>query len=119
MAEQSQRLNVTTDGPILIVELTDRKILDELSITQIGEQIEQLISEQETPRLVMDFQPVSHMSSSALGMLITIHKRVRERDGQLRLCNIQPEIKEVFSITRLDEVFEIHDSRQVALESLR
>ena len=118
MPEQSPLLNVTADGDVTVVELTDRKILDEISISQIGEQLASLLSPAANPKMVMDFAHVVHMSSSALGMLITLHKRVREKGGQLRLCNIQPSILEVFLITRLNEIFSIAKSRQEALASL-
>jgi anti-sigma B factor antagonist len=121
MAQQSQspRLNVSTVDGVTVVELTHRKILDEMNISQIGEQLNAMVSGAETPKLVLDFSNVSHMSSSALGMLITVHKHVREKDGDLRLCNIQPSIYEVFVITRLNEIFEIAKSRDEAVESLK
>ncbi len=118
MSEQSPRLNVTTEGDVTIAELTERKILDEVSIARIGEQLNALAAEVERPKLVVDFSSVSHMSSSALGMLITLNKRIRERDGRLRLCNIQPAIYEVFQITRLNEILEICQSRPEAVKSL-
>ena len=71
------------------------------------------------PRMVLDFGNVAHMSSSALGVLITLNKRVRERKGELRLCNIQPAIYEIFVITRLNEIFQICPTRQEAIDSLR
>ena len=58
------------------------------------------------------------MSSSALGMLITLHKRIREKKGELRLSGIQPPIYEVFVITRLNEIFQICQSREEALQTL-
>ena len=100
---------------VAVVELVDRKILDEASITQIGEQLYALAAAGDSPKLVVDFVNVAHMSSSALGMLITLHKRVRERGGALRLCNIRPSILEVFEITRLNEVFGILSSREDAV----
>jgi len=119
MREESPRLKVSGDGDVTVVELTDRKILDEISISQIGEQLNTLVADQDRPRMVLDFATVSHMSSSALGMLITLHKRIREKKGLLALCNIQPAIYEVFVITRLNEIFTICKSRQEALDSLR
>ena len=119
MAETSPRMSVARSGDVVIVQLNDRKILDELSISQIGEQLNSLVVAQEQPKLVLDFANVSHMSSSALGMLITLHKRVRERNGQLRFCNIRPTIYEIFAITRLNEIFQICDSLEAAKDSLR
>lgn len=118
MAENSQRLSVQVENEITVVELLSQKILDEMVIAEIGEQLNQLVGRQEYPRLVLDFSHVSHMSSSALGMLITLHKRVREKGGHLRLCCVQPAIYEVFVITRLNEIFQINQSREEALKGL-
>ena len=118
MREDNPRLKVSAAGDATVVEFVDKKILDEVSIMQIGEQLNELVAQAEAPRLVVDFAGVAHMSSSALGVLITLHKRVREKNGQLRLCNIQPVIYEIFAITRLNEIFDIHASRAEALASL-
>ena len=118
MREQSPRLKISTEGDVSIVELTDRKILDEVSIAQIGDQLGAIIGRCPTPKLLLDFTAVCHMSSSALGMLITIHKRIREKGGQLRMCNIGPAIYEVFAIMRLIDVFQICPSRDDALAGL-
>ncbi len=118
MPEQSPRMTVQTDGEVTIAEFSDRKILDEVSIMQIGDQLNALVVEAEKPKLIVDFASVAHMSSSALGVLITLHKRIREKGGELRLCNVEPGIYEVFVITRLNEIFTMCDSREEAMESL-
>jgi len=119
MTEGSGHLNVAVTGDgIIIAELADRKVLDEMSISQIGDQLSAMVVESESPKLVLDFSAVSQMSSSALGMLITVHKRIREKRGQLRLCGIQPSIYEVFVITRINEILQICPTRQEAIDSL-
>ncbi len=117
MEQQNLRMNVTDEGNVTIVELTDKKILDEVSIKEIGRDLSALTARSDKPLLILNFSPVSHMSSSALGMLITLHKRIREKKGQLKLCNIQPAIYEVFVITRLNEIFDIYQSQAKAMES--
>ena len=117
MENQTARLKTTAHEDVTVVELMDQKILDESSIAQIGEQLYALAAAVPTPRIVLDFTHVAHMSSSALGMLITLHKRVREKDGRLWLCRICPSIYEVFVITRLNEVFTICETREAALRA--
>jgi anti-sigma B factor antagonist len=117
--EKTPRLRVATEGGATVVELTDRRILDEVSIGEIGEQITSMIARSADPKFVLDFSSVAHMSSSALGMLITLHKRLREKGGELRLCGIQPAILEVFVITRLNEIFQICPTREQALQTLK
>ena len=125
MADENPRMNVSFEDGIVLVELKDHRILDEMSIMRIGEQLNALVarsSERKAapgPRFVIDFTNVAHMSSSALGVLITVHKRIRERQGQLRLCCIQAAIHEIFVITRLNEIFQICQTRQEAIDSLK
>jgi anti-sigma B factor antagonist len=117
--EKTPRLRVAAIGGATVVELTDRRILDEVSISEIGEQLFSMVVRAAAPKFVLDFSGVAHMSSSALGMLITLHKRVREKGGELRLCGIQPAIMEVFVITRLNEIFSIASTKEQALETLQ
>ena len=119
MQESAPLLTVTTQEGVSVVEFTEADILDEIVISRLSEQLGALAARQDKPRLLLDFGRVRHMSSAALGMLITLHKRVRERNGQLRMCRIQPAIYEVFVITRLNEIFQIHDDREAALASFR
>jgi anti-sigma B factor antagonist len=118
MRQEPPGLNVSSQGDVTIVELTDRKILDEISIAQIGERLQGLVAQADAPKFILDFSSVGHMSSSALGMLITVHKRIREKRGELRLSGIQPPIHEVFVITRLNEIFQICESKEDALRTL-
>jgi anti-sigma B factor antagonist len=52
-----------------------------------------------------------------LGTLITINNKIRGKDGQLRLANIDQQIYEVFVITKLNKLFQIYDTTEQALAS--
>jgi anti-sigma B factor antagonist len=56
------------------------------------------------------------MSSAALGKLITLNKKVQAAGGKLILCNIDPQIREVFEITKLDKLFVICGDEQEGLQ---
>ncbi len=117
MSDATTQLSVTEHGDIRVVEFTDKKILDEGNITEIGSRINELIDQQSRPRLLLDFGHVEHLSRAALGMLSNANNRIREKNGELRLCDIKRQILEVFAITKLDKLFRIYPSRQAALES--
>jgi anti-sigma B factor antagonist len=36
-----------------------------------------------------------------------LDKKVKAAKGKMRLCNLRPEIYEVFSITKLDKLFDL------------
>ncbi len=104
-------------GDVTVVAFTESKILDEANITQIGERVNALIDQHAKPRLLLDFANVDHLSSAALGMLINANNRIREKNGELRLCDIKRQILEVFAITKLDKLFRIYPDRDAALKS--
>ncbi len=115
MAEKRSHLNVTSTGGVKVVGFSDRKILDELCIAEIQEELTQLVDEADGIKLLLSFGLVDHLSSAALGVLITLNKQVKERKGRLKLSDISPQIYEVFKITRLNKLFDIHDTTEQAL----
>lgn len=119
MATQNSRLTVDEDGDVIKVGFVDRNILEEASIQQIGDEISQIIEANTAPKMLLDFTNVEHLSSAALGQLITTNKKLKAKRGQLRLANIDPQILEVFVITKLDRLFVIHDTVDEAMASFK
>lgn len=60
-------------------------------------------------RIVLDFTDAQYVASQVLGKLINLKKRVLQEGGKLRLRNLHPDLKEVFRICRLDQVFDIEE----------
>ncbi|MDP6600826.1 MAG: STAS domain-containing protein [Phycisphaerales bacterium] len=116
-----------TDGMLQIfdrdgitnVEFVERNILDEACIRRIGDELGKVIDRKGLPRIVLNFENVNALSSSALGMLITINSKIGEKHGKLALACIKDPIREVFRITKLDKAFQIHDSMGQALTAVR
>ncbi|HSW47202.1 MAG TPA: STAS domain-containing protein [Phycisphaerae bacterium] len=115
MPEAEASLTIDRQDGICVVEFEDRKILEEMVINQIQEKLTNLIAAESPPRVLLNFRKVEHLSSAALGVLITISKLVAERQGQLVLANIHPQIFEVFKITRLNKLFNIQGTTDKAL----
>ena len=119
MAEIKPRISVEYAGNAIIVNFTDEKILEEQDIKALQESIMSVIeSASGGINLILDFGNVRFLSSAVLGLLIRISKRIYEHDGQLRLCNINPKIYEIFKITRLTKTFDIHKNIESATEDL-
>jgi len=112
------RISVEYSGNAIIVTLADEKILEEEDIRALQESVMSVISEAGRMNLILDFRNVRFLSSAVLGLLIRVSKKIYEHDGQLRLCNIDPRIHEIFKITRLTKVFDIHRNLESASESL-
>ena len=118
MASIKPRKSVEYAENATITTFTDEKILEEKDIKALQESIMSVIEEGGRINLILDFCNVRFLSSAVLGLLIRISKRVYECDGQLRLCNINPKIYEVFKITRLTKIFDIYPDVAGAVENL-
>ena len=112
------RISVEYAENATIIAFTDERILEERDILALQESIMSVIEQNDQIRLVLDFCNVKFLSSAVLGLLIRISKKVYERQGQLKLCSISPKIYEVFKITRLTKVFDIHKDVTAAIEDL-
>jgi anti-sigma B factor antagonist len=64
--------------------------------------------------VILDFQKVQFMSSAMLGRLVMINNRCQEFKVKLKLSAIDPEIRKVFKITKLDKLFDIEPDEAAA-----
>jgi anti-anti-sigma factor len=65
------------------------------------------IAHLQQPQLILDFGNVKFLTSLGLAMLLTLRKRLAEGGRRLVLLNLQPHVYEVFSVTRLNTVFDV------------
>jgi anti-sigma B factor antagonist len=116
----SSDLAVHQRGKVMIVELLDRRLIDPVQIERIGQQLKELVKNCPIrPLVLMDFHQVEFLSSAAMGVLISLDQRVREKDGQLRLANIHEEIHRLFKLVKLSKHIPMHETTQEALEAFR
>jgi anti-sigma B factor antagonist len=102
-----QRIDVKKVADITIATSRDMKLNDDLVIQEWGDQLLALLEDHACRKLLVNFERVLFMSSSALRALITLNKKAKEVKATLLLCGIDDNIMEAFRITRLDNVFQI------------
>lgn len=110
-----RRLDVSDVGDVTVVRFRDHKIVEEISIQELGQELFQLVEVDQRKKLLLNFAVVEFLSSAALGKLITLEKKVKASGGSLKLCQIRPEILEVFKITQLTTLFDIRQGEADAL----
>jgi anti-anti-sigma factor len=113
-----KQLPVRMHGEVMQVDYADC-ILGRMDVEQIIGSLRQRMDRTPKPRLVLNLEDVAHLSSSALGMLVTLDKHARARGGQMRLCGLSPSIREVLQLTKLVEVLSIDASVEASLAHLQ
>lgn len=107
MEPVESKLKVEHAMETTFVTLQETHILEENQIKELEESIMPLVEEAGSGKLVLNFANVQFMSSSFLGLLVKIHKRISEQGGNLALYKVNPSIYKVFEITNLTKVFQI------------
>lgn len=65
--------------------------------------------------LVIDMENVSYIDSSGLAVLIEAMQKVEKYGGKFALAGLQENVKPIFEIARLDQVFQIYPDVNSAL----
>jgi anti-sigma B factor antagonist len=109
------RLLIHTMRDVVIVNFQDASILDTQAVEQIGQALYELTDARNHRKLILDFSKVQFLSSSALGVLITLRKKSAAIKGDVVLCAIRKELMKVFEITNLHKMFTIRPNETEAL----
>lgn len=62
-------------------------------------------------RCVIDMGTLEYISSAGLGVLLRTHKRLSGDGNGLKLVNVSPHIKDIFSYSGFDKLFEIETAK--------
>ncbi|MGE5627235.1 MAG: STAS domain-containing protein [Solirubrobacterales bacterium] len=58
-------------------------------------------------KFMFDFSYCTFIDSTGLGVLVTVYKKCREHNGNVKLVGLNEDVMKLFKLTRLDRVFEI------------
>ena len=89
--------------------------LDTQTSTVAQEQLTQLIDNGAT-KILIDFEELNYISSSGLRVLLVAHKRLEGNGGQVRICNPNTMVEEVFDTSGFSEIFSVYSSQAEALD---
>ncbi|MFI5249988.1 MAG: STAS domain-containing protein [Gemmatimonadales bacterium] len=105
MTKHGSVVVVDVDGQLIVGNRQElkQKVLDEL---ENGER-----------KFLIDFARTGYIDSSGLGVLVSLSKKIREQAGELRLADLNDDLKTLFELTKLDTLFQIADNRDRGLES--
>ena len=105
MTKHGNVVVVDVDGQLIVGNRQElkQKVLDEL---EKGER-----------KFLIDFARTGYIDSSGLGVLVSLSKKIREQAGELRLADLNDDLKTLFELTKLDTLFQIADNRDRGLES--
>jgi anti-sigma B factor antagonist len=107
-------LKSRSEGQVKILELSGR--FDSYTAPQVRQWLEEA-ADSEPAQMVLNLSGVHFVDSTALATLVQGMKRCRLLNGDLRLCCLQPPVRMIFELTRLDKAFEVFASEEAAVQT--
>ena len=107
------RISVKTTKEVKVLAFEGR--LDTQTSPDAQQRLTRLIEEGET-KILVNLEKLDYISSAGLRVLLVVAKQLRTTDGELRICNLNEVVKEVFDISGFDRILPISASESEALE---
>ena len=102
-----------------------RVVRDGMSVIEIGGEItresEQALQDayeraaRGATTIILSFDRLEYMNSSGIGLLVTLLVRAKRNHQRILACGLSDHYRQIFELTRLDEVISIHDSEDDAI----
>ncbi len=106
----SARFEITKSPNFVLVKISGRMISDE-GLSDALEQIEQLVSP-DLKAVLCDCSKLEYCNSTGLNFFIRILTRSRKSGLDCVLLNLQPSVKKLFEISKLNEIFSCFNSTE-------
>lgn len=114
-----RHLGVWRQGDVTTVRFGEHRILDERAIDKLGDELYAVAEQEDCRNLLLNFSSVERLSTVMLGKLLMVNQKMESKGGKLRLCELGPEVREVFNTTKLDHILELRGSEADALQSFK
>ena len=102
----------------LVAEFWDCMRLDVGPIQDLRPMYEEHVRAGGKPELVVDLLGVGFAGSAALGHFVSLHRVARAKIGRLIFCNVDPNVFEVFRVSKLHPLFTFVTDRVTALANV-
>jgi anti-sigma B factor antagonist len=73
--------------------------------------------DREYQKLIIDLSKVTYLNSTAIGVLVSAHTTYTRKGWKVKMCGLNASINNIFVITKLTLVFDVHESQKDAIKS--
>ncbi len=111
--DKKMKLNTSSEGEVTVVKIEGN--LDTQTAPEAQDELNRLMDEG-SQKLLLDFADLAYISSSGLRVLLSVAKRLAPDEGEMRICNLNDVVNEVFEISGFSTILKIFPSDSEALE---
>jgi anti-sigma B factor antagonist len=104
-------------GDVAIVDISGQLRLGE-GTGKLRDAIQQVVGEGYR-KILLNLHGVIHIDSSGIGELMTNYTSLRNQGGELKLMNMNKNVRNLLQVTRLYTIFDVHDNQDSALKAFQ
>ncbi len=107
------------EGDVAVVTLNKEQLTDDENLEQMDQELNQVLGISSGRKMVCDLSTVSYLTSSAIGKLISLHRKSIRTQSRFILCGLQPTVREILATSHLLQYFSISPDATSAVAELR
>ncbi len=96
----------------LTIKLTQE--IDQSMVDKVRRQIDNKINEYIPKYVVFDFEPISFMDSSGIGMVIGRYKLIKMLGGNMKIINVNRNTKRIFDMSGVTRIIDVEEKNKIA-----
>ncbi len=109
------KIKQNPQGEIMVVEITG-KIMGGPDHEKFKAEVTDIL-ENNFRNVVLDFSGVPWINSTGLGIIISGYHSIKAAEGIMKVCSVKERVLSIFYISQLENIFEVHPTREQALAS--
>lgn len=98
-----------------VLVLTPEGRLDAYGALKLDETLDNLIHDEDSS-VVFNMDEVSYLSSGGIRSFLRVERMMRDRGGQIMLCNLNPYPLEVLKMAGFDQIFSLYPTMDAVME---
>lgn len=106
-------ISLSEGGQDKISEIRVDGVIDTLTAGELEEVIDTLLK-RDRYHIIVDLAGVDYISSAGWGIFISHIKQVRSHEGDIKLANMVPNVREIYELLEFDNVLKAYDSTDAA-----
>jgi anti-sigma B factor antagonist len=107
------------ESDVLVLKFESASGLNDFRNNALRESLYELVQTRAEPLFAVDLEKVDYLSSSGVAILVGLKRRIDSRNGKVVFYQVQPVVRDLLAVMKLDRFFAISDDQAHAVAALR
>ena len=119
MFDTMSSFSTRPDSDVQVVTFESAGGLNDFRNSALRDALYELVATHNDPMLAVDLAKVDYLSSSGVAILVGLKRRVETKGGKIVIFHVQPIVRDLLAVMKLDRFFAISEDESKAIDSLR